>query len=62
MKASREILRYSTEATRLIHAGDLSRALENIRRAGDVYASVGGVLAEHPDILYSGILQGALVE
>ncbi|AFK50519.1 Translin [Thermogladius calderae 1633] len=62
LKASREILRYSTEATRLIHAGDLPRALENIRRAGDVYISLGSVLAEHPDILYSGILQGALVE
>jgi translin len=62
IKASREILRYSTEATRLVHAGLFEEALSNIRKASEVYSRTMAQLAEHPDIMYSGILLGSVVE
>ena len=62
IKASREILRYSTEATRLVHAGLYEEALSNIKKASEVYSRTTAQLAEHPDIMYSGILLGSVVE
>jgi translin len=62
IKASREILRYSTEATRLVHAGLYEEALSNIKKAREVYSRTTAQLAEHPDIMYSGILLGSVVE
>ncbi|WP_440059900.1 haloacid dehalogenase [Thermogladius sp. 4427co] len=62
IKSSREILRYATEATRLIHSGLLKEALENIVKAREEYVRILNELREHPDILYSGILQNSLIE
>jgi len=62
IRLTREIIRLSSEATRNIHLGKHAEALESIKKARDLVAKISRVLADHPDLYYSGLVYNALSE
>ena len=62
IRVTREILRYSTEATRLIHLEKFDDALSNIVKANELIEKLKKLMAEHPDLYYSGLVYNSLSE
>ena len=62
IRITREILRYSTEATRLIHLEKFDDALSNIVKANELIEKLKKLMAEHPDLYYSGLVYNSLSE
>jgi translin len=62
IRITREILRYSTEATRLIHLERYSDAWNNILRARELVSRLKELLRDHPDLYYSGLTYNSLSE
>lgn len=62
IRLSREILRSSTEAVRLIHINKYDEAKEKIMNAREKVSILLTKLKNHPDLLYSGLVYGCLSE
>ncbi len=62
IRLTRNILRYSTEAVRLIHLGRSSEAWSNIVEAGKLVKRVKDILNDHPDLYYSGLIYNSFSE
>ncbi len=62
IRVSRVILRYSTEAVRLIHLGRFSDAWSNIVEAGRGLGELKDLLRDHPDLYYSGMVYNSVSE
>ncbi len=62
IRITREILRYSTEATRLIHLENYEKAWQNIVQASVLVKKLKELLKEHPDLYYSGLVYNSLSE
>jgi len=56
---TRVVVRRSGAAIRSVHRGELDRALDLADRAGEDLASILNLLKEHPDVRYSGLVDGA---
>ena len=56
---TRAVVRSSGAAIRSVHRGELDRALDLAGRAGEDLASILNLLKEHPDVRYSGLVDGA---
>ncbi|RLG84187.1 MAG: haloacid dehalogenase [Thermoprotei archaeon] len=62
IRLSREIIRTSAEAVRMIHLGRISEARSNIFNAIDKVKLLTSKLKEHPDLFYSGLVYNCLSE
>ncbi len=62
IRVSRVILRYSTEAVRLIHLGRFSDAWSNIVEAGRGLGELKDLLRDHADLYYSGMVYNSVSE
>ncbi|ABN69715.1 Translin [Staphylothermus marinus F1] len=62
IRITRDILRYSTEAVRLIHLGKYEEAWKNISMARELIVDLRELLADHPDLYYSGLIYNSLSE
>ena len=62
IRITREILRYSTEATRLIHLENYEKAWQNIVQASVLVKKLKELLKDHPDLYYSGLVYNSLSE
>ncbi len=62
IRITREILRYSTEAVRLIHLGKYGDAWNNIVEAGGRLEKLRAMLSGHPDLYYSGLVYNSVSE
>jgi len=62
IKITREILRYSTEAVRLIHLEKYEEAWNNILKATELVSTVKEKLRDHLDLYYSGLVYNSLSE
>jgi translin len=56
---TRVVVRRSGAAIRSVHRGELDRALDLAGRAGEDLAAILNLLKEHPDVRYSGLVDGA---
>ena len=56
---TRAVVRRSGAAIRSIHRGELDRALDLAGEAGISIAAILDLLKEHPDVRYSGLVDGA---
>ncbi len=56
---TRVVVRRSGAAIRSVHRGELDRALDLADRAGEDLAAILNLLKEHPDVRYSGLVDGA---
>jgi len=62
IRLSREIIRFSGEAVRMIHLGRLGDARDNLSSAGERVRSLVSRLRDHPDLFYSGLVYNCLSE
>ena len=62
IRLSREIIRASAEAVRMIHLGKVSEARNSIFNAIDKVKILTSKLKEHPDLFYSGLVYNCLSE
>ncbi len=62
IRVTREILRYSTEAVRLIHLEKYGEAWNNILKASELVSILKEKLKDHPDLYYSGLVYNSLSE
>jgi len=62
IRLSREILRASAEAVRLIHLGLYDKALSKVNEARDRVRLLKSLLNDHPDLFYSGLVYNCLSE
>ncbi len=62
IKLSREIIRASAEATRMIHLNKYDVARENIVKAEEMTKELLKILKKHPDLLYSGLVYNCVSE
>ena len=56
---TRVVVRRSGAAIRSVHRGEIEKACDLIRQAGVALAEILDLLEEHPDVRYSGLVDGA---
>jgi len=56
---TRSVVRRSGAAIRSVHRGEIDRAQDLICQAGEALAEILDLLKEHPDVRYSGLVDGA---
>jgi translin len=62
IKLSRNIIRFSSKAIRSIHRGEWAEAEQLIKKASNLNNEIRSVLESHPDIYYTGPIEGAQQE
>ena len=62
IQASREVIRTSANAIRAVHRNELERAKGQVDEAGALVAETKALLADHPDLYFTGYTQDAQKE
>ncbi len=62
IRITRDILRLSTEAVRMIHLRRYEDARKNIEAASHLVSTLKDLLREHPDLYYSGLVYNSVSE
>jgi translin len=62
IRITREVVRLCSAAIRSIHRGDMEAAENLMHRAGSSLKDIYNILEDHPDIRFSGLVDGALQE
>jgi translin len=62
IQASREVIRTSANAIRAIHRNELEKAKTQVAEAGALVAETRELLADHPDLYFTGYTQDAQKE